>query len=137
MSASAKSLQSDSKNESPNQSTELLAENGNDNILGRHRIDPSPEKRSSYEKTDESNPNNDFLGNSDDKSLELPMKGSKSKKVSNPTYQKPGQETGNNEIENPYNSFGTSDWKSLAISVFCGTPGKITSETCNNLLLNL
>ena len=48
-------------------------------------------------------------------------------------YTETGQERGDKD----YNSFGTSDWKSLAISVFCGTPGKTTSKTCNILLLNI
>jgi hypothetical protein len=134
---SVKILQSSSNDESSNQSIELLVENDNQNILGRHRINPRAEKRSYSEIKREPNPQNGFLRNSSKKSLDLPLKGSKSKNISHPTNNQPRKKTGNREIDTRGVVSSKRDWKDQAISVFCGTPGKIISERRNNSFLNL
>ena len=70
-------------------------------------------------------------------SVYYPLKGSKSKKISPTTNNESRKETRKRGINSRYVVSNKSHWKSLAMSVFCATPGKVIPETRNKLFLNL
>ena len=121
MDTQTKIVHSDSKDESASQPVQLLVEQGKDDILIRKLVDQRTEKKSSDDKSFEVNT---FVN-----SFDLPMKGAKVGKIPNPIYNQPAQEVVTREIDNLNDGFNkssfTGTWKHLAITVFCGTPGKI------------